>query len=78
MSEGPGRFLIGPAELAKMLNVSRSQIYNMNRDGKLPRSVSVAGPKWGIDEIRAWIAAKCPEHEAWEVLKALAHQPAED
>lgn len=78
MPPGPQQILIGPQDLADKLGISRAHIYNMKRDGKLPRCLEVGGPKWAIQEVEAWIAAGCPSQDDWEVQKALAKLPGKE
>jgi len=36
-------------------------------DGKLPRPLKIGGAvRWRLDEIRAWLAAGCPNRQEWE------------
>lgn len=54
-------------ELARMLNVSRSVVARMRRDGRLlaPALEMDKVLRWGRAEVLAWIDAGCPEADAW-------------
>jgi predicted DNA-binding transcriptional regulator AlpA len=70
----PPFVLVGPSALAKMLNVKRTKVYQMDAAGQIPARRRLGGrcPRWCVDEIRQWAAAGCPPRDEWERLKAMA------
>lgn len=57
--------------LGALLGLSRATIFTMHARGSLPRPVRPTGhdPRWRVDEIRAWLAAGCPNRETWETTR---------
>jgi len=61
------RLLWSAAELSNVLGVSIRTIRRRDLTAKLPRPVMIGhSVKWKADEIRAWIAARCPDRDQWE------------
>jgi predicted DNA-binding transcriptional regulator AlpA len=65
--------LLGAAQVAELLNVSRSQFFAMQADGRIPypTRLSPRCPRWPLRELRAWIAEGCPPREAWRQQQEL-------
>lgn len=60
--------------LAKLLCLGLRTIRTMDAGGKLPRPVRIGGRVlWSVTELRAWLAAGCPDRETWELMKQAAH-----
>ena len=58
--------LINSNALSKLLNLSQGTIYNMEKEGRMPVAIRVGkAVRWSLDEIKAWIAAGCPERANW-------------
>jgi hypothetical protein len=48
----------------------------LNAAGLCPRARKVGGRRyWSSDELRAWVAAGCPNRERWESMSAVASTP---
>jgi predicted DNA-binding transcriptional regulator AlpA len=65
--------LLDVAQVAELLNVSRSQFFAMQADGRIPypTRLSPRCPRWPLRELRAWIAAGCPPREVWRQMREL-------
>jgi excisionase family DNA binding protein len=60
--------LLSAQILAKRLGVSVRTLWRLRTSGKLPQPVRLGGAiRWRATEIDAWIAAGCPDREAWKV-----------
>jgi predicted DNA-binding transcriptional regulator AlpA len=63
--------LIGPSDLARMIDCSRRHVEHLDTRGHLPKSVRLGRlRKWRLDEITAWIAAGAPPRDEWEAASA--------
>jgi excisionase family DNA binding protein len=64
----PEQLLVGPADAARLLGISRSQLYKMLSAGRLPGPVrlGLAAPRWRVDELRQWVAAGAPPRDVWD------------
>jgi excisionase family DNA binding protein len=59
-----------PPELARALGLSLSGVEKLNRAGRLPLPIRLGrSVRWPADEIRAWLAAGCPERARWAAIK---------
>lgn len=59
--------LLSVEKLANLLGVSKRTVHRYNSGETIPRPVSLGGvPRWRYDEIKAWIAAGCPDRNRWE------------
>jgi prophage regulatory protein len=64
------RQLLRAKELAKMLSISKRQIFRLNSSGKIPAPVRIGGAvRWRADECAAWVAAGAPDRKRWEQMK---------
>jgi excisionase family DNA binding protein len=62
--DGPA--LITPQELARLLAVSVRTLWRLRSTRRLPVEIRLGGSvRWRRTEILAWIAAGCPDREAW-------------
>jgi len=62
--------LLSASTLAKRLDISVRTLWRLRSSGKLPPPVHLGGSlRWRAREIDAWIAAGCPEANAWEVQR---------
>lgn len=52
---------------AKMFGISRAQWWKLRKANKLPLPVMLGAraPRWRVEELRAWLAADCPNQEEW-------------
>jgi predicted DNA-binding transcriptional regulator AlpA len=53
---------------ARLCGVSRSQWWKLHSAGKVPLPVYLGSkaPRWRVDELRAWLAAGCPNRQEWQ------------
>lgn len=64
-----GPLLLDAAEAARLLGIGRSTFYRLDETGAVPRGVRLGRMRrWSSEELRAWIAAKCPPRSRWEEL----------
>jgi len=60
--------------LAKLLSLGLRTVRTMDAAGKLPAPVRCGARKlWPVVEVKAWLAAGCPDRAEWELLKKTAH-----
>jgi predicted DNA-binding transcriptional regulator AlpA len=61
--------LIDSAGVGRLVGLSNRTIRRMDSAAQLPRSVACGSSKrWLVEEIRAWVAAGCPDRARWEVM----------
>jgi predicted DNA-binding transcriptional regulator AlpA len=59
--------LVDVRTLSKLLGRSTQSISRDDKQGKIPRPIRLSSSvRWDLDEIREWVAAKCPSREVWE------------
>jgi predicted DNA-binding transcriptional regulator AlpA len=58
-------------DVAAMLGISRAQLWKLHASGKIPLPVYLGtkAPRWRVEELRAWLAAGCPDRLAWEKMR---------
>ena len=62
--------LLSAKELAKMLSLSKRQIFRLNSCGKIPRPLKIGGSvRFKQDEIADWLAAGAPDRQTWVAMK---------
>lgn len=66
------RLALDARELGLALGVSARTVRTWRESGALPAPVLKRGAviRWSADEIRRWMAAGCPDLEAWEKRNA--------
>jgi predicted DNA-binding transcriptional regulator AlpA len=70
------QLLISGEVLAKMLSISKRQIWRLRSAGKLPKPIHIGGSlRWRKAEIVAWIAEGAPDLHRWEAIKVAAKKP---
>lgn len=53
--------LIDCKQVAQLLRVSRSTVYGLRTQGKLPKPIKIGcAVRWKHDEIKQWVDAGCP------------------
>lgn len=58
------------SDVAAIQQCSVRHVHNMDKRGLMPRPVRIGHLKrWGLDEIRDWLRAGCPDRQAWETGK---------
>jgi predicted DNA-binding transcriptional regulator AlpA len=65
--------LVPAPEAARLCGISEASWYRLKSASKLPLPVRLGGRVlWRVDELRAWIAAGCPDRREWEARRAVA------
>jgi predicted DNA-binding transcriptional regulator AlpA len=64
--------LLRARQAAALLNTSERTWRTWNATGKIPRPMHIGrGVYWRPDELKAWIAAGCPDRVTWEAIREL-------
>jgi predicted DNA-binding transcriptional regulator AlpA len=64
--------LLRAPQAAALLNTSERTWRTWNATGKIPRPMHIGrGVYWRPEELKAWIAAGCPDRVTWEVIQKL-------
>jgi predicted DNA-binding transcriptional regulator AlpA len=62
--------LLRAPQAAALLNTSVRTWRMWNATGKIPRPMHIGrGVYWPPDELKAWIAAGCPDRVTWEIIR---------
>jgi predicted DNA-binding transcriptional regulator AlpA len=62
--------VLDAVSLGEWLGLSDRTVRRLDAAGKIPRAVWIGGSKkWRVDEIRAWVAAGCPDRARWERMR---------
>jgi predicted DNA-binding transcriptional regulator AlpA len=63
--------LLTAADSAALCNVSLRTWWAWDAAGKIPRAIRI-GHKvfWRPEELKAWVAAGCPERAMWEAMQS--------
>jgi DNA binding domain, excisionase family len=58
-------------EVAELLGVSNRHVRDMLNDGRLgPQPLALGTSKrWRVAELEEWLAAGCPNREAWKAMQ---------
>lgn len=64
------RRLIGRRSLEKLLDTSRSKLYDLQREGKLlpPQGRVGRSDRWSVGEVAAWMDNGRPDSLTWEKM----------
>lgn len=67
----PERLAITASDAARLLGISRGQFWKLHSAGKVPPPIYLGrkAPRWRLDELRAWLAAGCPDRQTWQRLQ---------
>jgi predicted DNA-binding transcriptional regulator AlpA len=62
---------VAAAGAGRFCGVSRSQWWKLHSTGKVPLPVYLGSkaPRWRVDELRAWLAAGCPNRQEWQRMR---------
>ena len=61
--------LLNATEAADFIGVARSYWYQLNSEGKIPKSVNLnTRVFWNRRELEAWVEAGCPKRHEWEAI----------
>ena len=56
-------FLIDSKQMSQLLRVSRTTVYEMRTQGKLPKPIQLGrAVRWSYEEIKRWVDAGCPQN----------------
>jgi len=71
-SINPEKLAVTAKDAAALLGICRAQLYKLDALGKIPLPVRLGtrAPRWRVDELRAWLAAGCPDRATWQCGKA--------
>ena len=59
--------LLTVGDLAKRLQISRRQVYRLDKSGSLPASLKIGQcVRWDPEEIARWLKGGAPARSAWE------------
>jgi len=54
--------LVDKKEAAAMLKVCDKTLWNLHTTGRMPKPIRIGSAvRWSYEELRAWVAAGCPE-----------------
>jgi len=68
--------LVSAKELAKMLSLSKRQIFRLSACGKIPKPIKIGGSvRWDESEIAEFIKAGAPDRKTWEAMKQAGNKP---
>jgi predicted DNA-binding transcriptional regulator AlpA len=71
----PDALLVDAAGLAQLLAVSLRTVRTWDAGEKLPAPVRIGGAvRWSMGELRAWIAAGCPDRATWTARRDAARK----
>lgn len=63
------RLSVSAGELGELLGVSRSHVYRLDGEGRLPQAIHLGGRRiWLVEEVRAWLRSGAPRREVWEQI----------
>lgn len=66
----PGPLLLRAAEAAAQCGVALRTWRAWDSAGRIPHPMRIArSTRWRADELRAWVAAGCPDRETWQALQ---------
>ena len=66
----PPELLLTAAELANQLRISKTLLYELKAQGKLPVPIRLGRRiLWPRSEIEQWIHAGCPPSHKWHIIR---------
>ena len=67
--------LLSAKTLAKMLSLSKRQIFRLNSCGKLPVPIRIGGSvRWAEATIAEWLAVGAPDRGTFEAMKSTGRE----
>ena len=64
--------LLRAPQAAVLLSTSVRTWRTLNATGKIPRAIRLGrSTYWRPEELKAWVAAGCPDRVSWEMLQQL-------
>jgi len=65
--------LLTAKSLAKMLSLSKRQIFRLNSCGKIPAPIRIGGSvRWAESTIAKWLKARAPDRKTFEAMQEAA------
>lgn len=62
---------VNATNAAALIGISRASFYAAWRAGKAPEGLMIGRRRlWGVEELKAWIAAGAPPRSAWAMRKS--------
>ncbi len=59
--------LVNARDVATLLGISRSQVFELRKAGYLPLPVELDGSvRWRVRELEDWLLAGCPMRDDWQ------------
>jgi excisionase family DNA binding protein len=73
-----GLLLIDAQEVSRRLGLSERTVWRLTAAGKLPNPIPIGGKtkRWRAEDIRAWVAAGCPDRSTVEAPQPLMSEGA--
>jgi predicted DNA-binding transcriptional regulator AlpA len=69
------KLLLSDREVGTLLGISRTLTRNLYNSGRLPLPIRLRRRTlWRADELKAWIAAGCPERSQWKKINGGTHE----
>ena len=71
-NDAPPPLLLRAPAAAALLSTSERTWRMWNATGKIPRPIRIGqSVYWRPEELKAWVAAGCPDRVSWEMLQQL-------
>ena len=71
-TEMPTALLLRAPQAAALLSTSVRTWRTWNATGKVPRPIHIGrSAYWRPEELKAWVAAGCPDRVSWEAMQQL-------
>jgi predicted DNA-binding transcriptional regulator AlpA len=63
--------LVSAKELARLLSLSKRQVFRLNSCGKIPTPIRIGGSiRWDLERtIKPWLAAGAPDRTTFEAIQ---------
>jgi predicted DNA-binding transcriptional regulator AlpA len=70
-SSKPDRLAVSAKDAAELLGISRAQFWKLHSAGKIPLPIYLGtkAPRWLVDELHAWTAARAPDRQTWQRMQ---------
>jgi prophage regulatory protein len=61
---------LGADEVAALLGIGKTLLFELDSAGRIPAPLKLGNRcVWAISELRAWVAAGCPDRQRWQTLR---------
>jgi predicted DNA-binding transcriptional regulator AlpA len=62
--------LLGAEEVAALLGIGKTLLYELDSAARIPAPLKLGNRcVWAISELRAWVAAGCPDRQRWQTIR---------